>query len=633
MPKNREIMSGEVTALSNHCKTIRSYVMGDPIPSITLLISAIIFSVVVTKAEQQGVKMKITVSTSCNNRTIETRYLDLNSHLTGTKRVISPDMISQIKNNTKYTVLFEKLNQIVLSKSSYKITSFIDFSPYAEMFVELKTYIQKLKVNLNEQAEKAGQYLSYYKVNGHIQNDIDRKRQLEIEKMLQNVIIEVNYLQMTLAKIEFTYNKIVNPDSIENLNSIPLEDKSTRVKRSVVGSIFKWLFGGGDNGAETTKQLKNNIAILKQNQNLQQDQIKQLLKMNQLTAVETSRNRKLLKDLTKDMIQINFMVAQLEYQSQQLHASVNFLNFMMTVRHKVAVIRDSTFAIQQNLNHLYIYLNTLSTHKLIPKMLTLYDLLALLKTVVRDLRSHPKLKLPVEPTKDEIYQYYQIMSASAVMYDEMLLCVLHVPLVDRSRAFQVFKIHNLPLPLPSLNKQMKHKLDHQYLAVSMDKLYVTFPTAEEIFSCRMSIGSFCEINNAIYPTSAISSCEYALFMEQPALVRKICKVDLVNFTRDQALSSDSQFWAILTVQPTTMQVNCLTKTYYVELQHPLDIIFLEECCEASIASMLLPSCTVLSKEIDSAQLGIRQDQLKLHYQKIQDFTIISNTPVEKLTPQ
>ena len=333
------------------------------------------------------------------------------------------------------------------------------------------------------------------------------------------------------------------------------------------------------------------------------------------------------------MIQINFTVAQLEYQSQQLHASVNFLNFMMSVRHKIAVIRDSTFAIQQNLNHLYIYLNTLSTHKLIPEMLTPYDLLALLKTVVRDLRSHPKLKLPMEPTKNEIYQYYQIMSASAVIYDEMLLCILHVPLVDRSKTFQVFKIHNLPLPLPPLNKQMRHKLDHQYLAISTDKLYVTFPTAEEIFSCRMSIGSFCEINNAVYPTSTINSCEYALFMEQQTLVRKLCKVDLVNFTRDQAFSLDSQFWAILTVQPTTMQVSCLTKTYYVKLQHPLDIIFLEESCKASTVSMLLPSRTVLSKEVDSSQLGIRLDQLQLHYQKIQDFTIISNTPIEKLTPQ
>ena len=626
-------MSGAVTVLTNHCRVIQSYIMGDPIPSITLLIGTILLSVVVTKAEQQGVKMKITVSTSRHNKTMETRYLDLNRHLTGTERIISSEVISRIRNNMKYTVLFERLNQMVLSKSSYKITSFIDFSPYADMFVKLKAYIQKLKINLNEQAGKAGRYPPYYRENGHIQNDIDRKRQVEIEKMLQDAIIEINYLQVTLVKIESTYNKIVNPDKIENLNDTPPVNKSQRKKRSVVGSIFKWLFGGGDNGAEVTQQLKNNIVTLKQNQNLQQDQVKQLLKMNQLTAVETSRNRKLLKDLTKDMIQINFTVAQLEYQSQQLHASVNFLNFMMSVRHKIAVIRDSTFAIQQNLNHLYIYLNTLSTHKLIPKMLTPYDLLALLKTVVRDLRSHPKLKLPVEPTKNEIYQYYQIMSASAVIYDEMLLCILHVPLVDRSKTFQVFKIHNLPLPLPPLNKQMRHKLDHQYLAISTDKLYVTFSTVEEIFSCRMSIGSFCEINNAIYPTSTINSCEYTLFMEQQTLVRKLCKVDLVNFTRDQAFSLDLQFWAILTVQPITMQVSCLTKMYYVKLQHPLNIIFLEESCEASTVSMLLPSHTVLSKEVDSSQLGIRLDQLKLHYQKIQDFTIISNTPIEKLTPQ
>ena len=49
--------------------------------------------------------------------------------------------------------------------------------------------------------------------------------------------------------------------------------------------------------------------------------------------------------------------------------------------------------------------------------------------------------------------------------------------------------------------------------------------------------------------------------------------------------------------------------------------------------MLLPSHTILSKEIDPSQLGLRQDQLKIHYQKIQDCTIIKNTPIDKLTPQ
>ena len=243
----------------------------------------------------------------------------------------------------------------------------------------------------------------------------------------------------------------------------------------------------------------------------------------------------------KNMIQLNFTLNQLEYQVKQLYASVNFMNFMLAVRDILAMIRYSTFVIQQDLDHLYMYLNTLSIKKLIPEMLTPYNLQALLNVVIEDLKSHPKLRLPVKPTKDSVYKYYQIVTASAIMFNEMLLCALHIPLVGRSKAFHIFKIHNLPLPIPILNKQLKHRLDHQYLVIPTDKLYVTFPTLEEIFSCRMSSRSFCEINNAIYPTNTIRSCEYVLFMEKHMLVKEAHKVDLVNFTNDQAIALDSQF--------------------------------------------------------------------------------------------
>ena len=52
-----------------------------------------------------------------------------------------------------------------------------------------------------------------------------------------------------------------------------------------------------------------------------------------------------------------------------------------------------------------------------------------------------------------------------------------------------------------------------------------------------------------------------------------------------------------------MYITCLTKTFYIELQHPLDIIFQEESCEASTPSMQLPSCTTLSKEVSQIKLG------------------------------
>ena len=218
--------------------------------------------------------------------------------------------------------------------------------------------------------------------------------------------------------------------------------------------------------------------------------------------------------------------------------------------------------------------------------------------------------------------------ASAIMFDKMLLCTLHIPLVDRSKTFHVFKIHNLPLPVLILNKQLKHRLDLQCLVISTDKLYVTFLTADEIFSCRMSSGSFCKINNAVYPTNTIRSCEYALFMGKHMLVNKACKVDLANFTNDQAIALDSQFWVITTVKLTTMYITCLTKTFYIELQHLLDIIFPEESCEVLTPSILLPSHTTLSKDISQTKLG--QTKLRLNYTDIKDFTAIKYAPLKRI---
>ena len=242
------------------------------------------------------------------------------------------------------------------------------------MFSELNNYAQKLKIHLEKYVNDSRSYPPYQKTGDFIQDPIDRERQADIKLMLQDAIQETVCLQKTLVKIELTYQKIVTPDKTIDPYLSLNKDESMRHKRSVIGSIFKWHFGGEDDSSETTKQLKENIKILKQNQNLEQDKIKQPLKMNQLSTVETTRNRKLLKDLMKNMIQLNFTVNQLEYQDKQLYTSVNFINFMLAVRHKLAMIRDSTFVIQQDLDHLYMYLNTLSIKKLISEMLTPYDL-------------------------------------------------------------------------------------------------------------------------------------------------------------------------------------------------------------------------------------------------------------------
>ena len=163
------------------------------------------------------------------------------------------------------------------------------------MFKELNNYAQKLRTNQEIYVNKSGTYPPYRKAGDFILNPIERERQVDIKLMLQDAITETRYLQKALAKMELTYQKIVNPEKSIDPNLSLNKDSQTRYKRSVVGSIFKWLFGGGDYSSETTKQLKENIEILKQNQNLQQDQIKQLLKVNQLTTVEERKIGNYLK--------------------------------------------------------------------------------------------------------------------------------------------------------------------------------------------------------------------------------------------------------------------------------------------------------------------------------------------------
>ena len=54
-------------------------------------------------------------------------------------------------------------------------------------------------------------------------------------------------------------------------------------KRSVFGTVFHWLFGGSGRTEQNVEQLKNNVDILMTNQNIQQEQIKEIFKLNNLT--------------------------------------------------------------------------------------------------------------------------------------------------------------------------------------------------------------------------------------------------------------------------------------------------------------------------------------------------------------
>ena len=61
---------------------------------------------------------------------------------------------------------------------------------------------------------------------------------------------------------------------------------------------------------------------------------------------------------------------------------------------------------------------------------------------------------------------------------------------------------------------MVHKLNYEFIAITEDRMFVTFPSTFEVMGFSLSTGAYCEINLAIYPTSTLHNCKYALFIKK-----------------------------------------------------------------------------------------------------------------------
>ena len=56
--------------------------------------------------------------------------------------------ITVTEGHGKYPVIFEPLQNVQMSCSTYKVTSFINFTPYLEYFQQFKRYLEALKTSI-----------------------------------------------------------------------------------------------------------------------------------------------------------------------------------------------------------------------------------------------------------------------------------------------------------------------------------------------------------------------------------------------------------------------------------------------------------------------------------------------------
>ena len=85
------------------------------------------------------------------------------------------------------------------------------------------------------------------------------------------------------------------------------------------------------------------------------------------------------------------------------------------------------------------------------------------------------MSLLEELSQDTIFKFYKTLRFEVTMEQKLMLGVLQVPLIEKNKQFQLFKIYNLPIPLPEANLQVQYDLTFKYLAITTGAQYVAFP--------------------------------------------------------------------------------------------------------------------------------------------------------------
>ena len=395
----------------------------------------------------------------------------------------------QIKPGSRIELgIFEPQRKIKLSRSTYKVNSYIDFKPYKETFKQFGHYTNRFIIDLHDphyvstlynvdrpEAEppiKTGTNVkkhfrtfsckqATYKCR--IQNQY---LQLKQEALKVNTIYRSTHQKFlrALDHMEFhstlgkpktgpevrlkrssqkskevksksyeVYMKDLTDEDVRMLNQgaqlldIHYLNRTIKVVRRKRFGLASWAMGWGFlQTYRSIKTIKDNIRTLQEQNLLQQDQIIELTHYLNITYGHVSSNRYAITNLQVKMAEVNkTLIAAL--------SDVKFVKYLVAIINDIRIILAKltlgVMSLEQNVNAIYEYLRVLSSRQVKPLIIPPDSLRKVLVQVKEDMKRNPRLQLPEDPNIN-IWNYYSIMKVTPIVMDDFLLIILTIPLTD-----------------------------------------------------------------------------------------------------------------------------------------------------------------------------------------------------------
>ena len=564
----------------------------------------------------------------------------------------------------KYPVIFEPLQNVQTSRSTYKVTSFIDFTPYLEYFQQFERYLGAFKSSIidfendpvlqefREQTVRAthnikGEACRHYPTC-YSQSLLYKLQTIEIQSVAyrrERECCMARHMQACLVLKQFEYilnvTEYVNEnylwvkakflraiDYVEDINvgkpnptgsssrqkqdsgtpfdtGVTLEETEYLIK--LLTDLAAWdptqnvthrekrfipLFAslgaaiGSIVNAGQVKKIKRNIAILQEATLLEDQQIMELARYADLIAAHIR-----LHDTYIYGLQYKLLVVE-----DDIKEMIDVSNFQVYTSYHVTIaqtilsrLQTGTVSIENNIDKIFEYLRIMSNHKATSAVIPPVAFRRLLLKIEDCMHTNPRLRLPHDPRAGGIWKYYSVIKVTPMVMDRMLVILMTIPVLDKTLELNIYQVHNLPAIPPGQEVAALYKLESKYFAIGKHGMYVTLPTEQSVRICLQTELAICIVKQALYPIKRITWCVYALFIDDEECIKRYCKYSITKVSGNRVISLGGYLWAVSSIKQEQLQVRCLEETHVIEIQPPLQIVYLGNGCEGYSPSMFLPA--------------------------------------------
>ena len=447
----------------------------------------------------------------------------------------------------RQNIVFEKVNQVTLSRSLWSLSFFVDFSPFEKFLNSLKTDIHHVTVTLY-----------HVTTTFHVKNDYG------FLEALKGLYEDYKSLSTRYDQLVDTFEKLLllTPDlpKRETEQNGQTDTPKHRQKKSLlpfVGELYSGLFG-----LATTDQvdaIRDTVKQMREKQVALTHVLEHTISVLDVTRQEVSENRYAINKLILAAMEIDKELTNLtrlvNYDMQLTADLIDFISLYTKAERAYKQLSQAISAGQAYLEFIQSQLNQLSTRHIGPNLLDP----KLLKETLQDIRRQLpyNLALPWDENFD-LWRYYEVMTGTAVHDNKQLLVVTAIPLLNLKTIFDVTKIHNIPVPSIGLKYATAYfNLESDAMVINPERTLFGLMTKSELMRCQEKRTTICEIDSPIYSLSLSKMCVAAVFRNDLQQVKESCQTVVIPYTAlPQAMYITEGIWVVTCRFPLEFAVVC-----------------------------------------------------------------------------